>query len=250
MLTWGLAALTDNKSGLIIVNDYNLSNVVSMRLNPFTIPAEMVTGLYFNTLQVQVASFLGPDAGAYAYSGGIDSMTSAMFQFDCTWIVDSTNTARVLVTPLNPIYTFLRPLNVPNNSWRLAIRSNLSGTPISWPAVVVGGVAGSSNPLAITLPAPVSSFAGLLVTIDTPGLAIVTVATGAAYVPYTQVYTGTSGGGSILLIAALDATALSAGTAITVTFLHRVGLFNFRLDSLDVSASVTSSTRIAKTLLA
>jgi len=241
-LNWGLAFMGSGAAGMIILNDENLQNVVSMRLNPFTVPVEMVQGLYYGTLQLQVNSFSAVEMSTYGYSGGINAMASTLFHFDCSWAVSGTNSAIAIVTPLNPQYIFTRPSGVPNNAWTVSLRSPLSAANLMWPPIVITGVVVTpSNPLVVTLPVLTSSLSGLIATIDTPGLNM-------TYGAYGTPYTATVTGANTLSFGALNGVGLTAGTSIDLCFLHRVSIMNFRLDSLDKQASVTDSTRVLKTV--
>lgn len=241
-LTWGLATFSDGNAGTIVLNDTNLQNIVSMRLNPFTVPIEMAAGLYYGTVQLQVNSFAAPDMSAYSYSGGVNSVAATLFHFDCTLAVNATNAAIMDVVPLNSQYVFLKPSSVPNNQWIVSVRSPLSAVNLQWPSPIVTAVANAgSSPLSLTLSVPVASLGGLKVTIDTTDLLM-------SYVPYGAVYVLVGGGGSTVTVVGVDGTNVVAGTKITLCFLHRVSRMNFRLDSLDREASLADSTRVVKTM--
>lgn len=226
----------DAKNPSILVNEISLQDVVGVRLDPFYVPASMISAidLAFDDVLVRFPMFSGIALGNYDYLGSFDSVRAQQFHFQCTATLSS---KRYLLTPRNPYLNFGFPVRIANNQWQMEIVSPIRGA-LTMPAPLQTGAVFPSNPLTII--GDHGLITGDQITIDTTGLNM-------SYTPNTVAYTVTFVDGNTFTIP-VDGTTLSGDEKITYTIIHRVIRVSMRLDSMDRRSDIMMSTRSVLTL--
>lgn len=236
-LTWSLSDYGNSRGSINIRTDL-LDHVIAVSLDPFFVPASMISAAdeAIGTIQIYLRTLNSPDFVAFDYQGAESAPYGMPHHFDCMISTPTYATNIRKITPNHPRIMFPSPARV-SQQWSLSLQNPLHRFNV--PPVVLNGVTQSTNPLRITVAAH-GLATGDFVVFDTANI--------SAFTPYTQTYGLTQISSSVIEIAGVDGTTITAGTSVQFTAVSRMIRLPMSFVCLDRRVDPPLSARGALTM--